>query len=118
MKYIKTYEHKNEIWVIPLKMPDFIISLKKIGFTPDKIDHWVKLYNKDVFREYSKYSDRETITIRHEIGTTNGYTWHWYPSTEGDDWNKFMGKLEITPDEIQEYYDKIEMEKAIKKYNI
>ena len=52
MKHIKTFEDINwnrmhnvkpQRWVISLKMPDFIISLKKIGVTD--IERWINLYN-------------------------------------------------------------------------
>lgn len=114
----KIFEEKQyKIWVVPLKMPDFLISLKRIGFSEKKIKDWMRLYDRKVFTDYEQYPNRETITIRKESGH-DGYTWYWYPSTEGDEYTEFMGKLEITPKELQDYYDKIEMEKDIKKFNL
>jgi hypothetical protein len=111
----KIFEKKCKIWVVPLKMPDFIISLKKIGIDDKNINDWMRLYKNNVFTEYGKYPDRETITIKKE---GNGFTWYWYPSTEGNEYTDFMGKLEYTPEEIQDYYYQIELEKAVKKYNL
>jgi hypothetical protein len=111
----KLFESKYQIWVIPLKMPDFIISLKKIGMNDKMINDWMRLYKNDVFTDHGKYPDRKTITIRKE---GNVYTWYWYPSTDGDEYTKFMGKLEYTPEEIQDYYYQIELEKDVNRYNI
>jgi len=118
MKYIKLFERfgrKSQIWVVPLKIPDFIISLKKIGMDDKKINDWMRLHKNDVFTDHRKYPDRKTITIKKEGG---GYTWYWYPSTEGDEYTDFMGKLEYTPEEIQDYYDEIELEKDANRYNV
>lgn len=117
MKYIKLFERfkKCQIWVVPLKMPDFIISLKKIGMDNEQIKNWMNFHKRDVFTDYRKYPDRETITIRKE---ENRFTWYWYPSTEGDEYTDFMGKLECTTEEIQDYYYQIELENDAKKYNL
>jgi len=116
---------KTQEWVIPLKMPDFIIALRKIGVSD--IDRWVNLYRNKVFTDYGKYPDRETITIskeRYKSSDDNkvkdGFTWSWCPVTKDDEneyWT-FMGKIEFTQEEIKEYNDEIERLKNIEKYNI
>jgi hypothetical protein len=107
--------NKAKIWLVPLKMPDFVISLKKIGMPDQDIKHWLSLYKNQVFTDHGKYPDRETITIKKEGG---GFTWYWYPSTGGDEYTDFMGKLEYTPKEIQEYEDEIRFKQDTKKYNL
>lgn len=108
---------KCQIWVIPLKMPDFIISLKKIGMNKNEIDNWIRLHKNKVFTEKDEYPSIATITIKKQNG---GFTWFWYPSTkeDEDEYTEFMGKLEIEPKEIQNYYDEIEFQKNIKQYNL
>jgi hypothetical protein len=118
------YNVKPQKWVIPLKMPDFIISLKKIGVTD--IDRWVQLHRNKVFTDHGEYPDRETITMRKERFKSDnnkekdGFTWDWCPVTKDDEneyWT-FMGKIECTPEEIKDYYDNIEISKNIDKYNL
>lgn len=117
MKHLKIYEnYEVQVWVVPLKMPDFIICLNKIGVKD--IDRWVQLHRYNVFTDGKKYPTRKTITMRKDIGRGNGFTWHEYPTSKSSDYTQFMGKLECTPEEIQEYYDNIEMEKRSKKYNL
>jgi len=120
----RMYNVKGQKWVISLKMPDFIISLKKIRM--NDIDRWSNLYRNKVFTEYGKYPNRETITISKERYKSNynnekdGFTWGWCPVTkddENDRWT-FMGKIECTPEEIKDYYDNIEINKNIDKYNL
>lgn len=108
-------EKKSQIWVIPLKLPDFIISLEKIGMVEKDISRWMHLHKIEVFTDNGRYPDRETITMSKENGN---YTWYWYPSTKGDEYTKFMGRLKITSEEIQNYYDKIEFQKDVEKYNV
>jgi len=133
MKHLKYFENSNwnkmynvkpQKWVISLKMPYFIISLKKIGVTD--ITRWMNLYNNKVFTDYNKYPDRETITmckekyISDDNKTKYSFTWSWCPVTKKDEhgYFKFMGKLECTPEEIKQYNDEIEMERQSIKYNI
>lgn len=117
LRRFKIFESKRINWVVPLKMPDFIICLKKIGMNDKDINRWVRLYKNDVFTEDGRYPDRETITIDKDL-EYNSYTWFWYPITKSDEYHDFRGKLECTPEEIQEYYDEIEMRNNIKKYNL
>lgn len=111
-------EKRNKIWIVPLKMPDFIIGLKKIGIPEKDINDWMNLYNKGVFTNYGKYPDRKSITIDKDNRVKDSYTWYWYPSTEGNEYIEFGGKLEITPKEIQNYYYEIEFKQNINKYNL
>jgi hypothetical protein len=120
----KMYDVKPQKWVISLKMPDFIISLKKIGVTD--IERWTNLYRNKVFTDYGKYPDREVITMNKEKyksddnRTKYSFTWSYYPVTKDDEneYFKFMGKLECTPEEIKQYNDEMEMERQSNKYNI
>ena len=135
MKHIKTFEDMNwnkmnnvktQRWVISLKMPDFIISLRKIGLTDTDIERWVNLYNNKVFTDRDKYPDRETITmckekyISDDNKTKYSFTWSWYPVTKEDEkgYFTFMGKIECTPEEIQAYNDEIEAKENTIKYNL
>jgi hypothetical protein len=118
----KMYNVKPQKWVISLNMPDFIISLKKIGVTD--INKWINLYHNKVFTDYGEYPDRETITIRKERYKSDdnieedSFTWYWYPASKSDEYTDFMGKIECTPEEIKNYYDEIEINKNINKYNL
>lgn len=39
----KIFESEKRLnWVIPLKIPDFIICLRKIGMTEKQINDWIK----------------------------------------------------------------------------
>ena len=132
MKYLKTFEdtledkaygkkmdqQRDQVWVVPLKMPDFLLSLHKIGMNDKNIGHWMHLHKIGVFTDYNKFPDKKTITIQKHNEYKDSYTWYRYPSTESDEYKIFMGKLESTPKEIQDYYDDIELKKDVKKYNL
>jgi hypothetical protein len=111
----KIYENIRHAWVVPLKMPDFLMSLKKIGMDDKEIDNWMRLHKNGVFIEYGSYPYRETITIDKE---NDGYTWFWCPITDSDENRIFMGRIEFTKKDIQDYYDEIEFQKGINKFNI
>jgi len=112
----KLFEEKEcQIWVVPLEIPCFYISLKKIGMSSSEIAGWLRLHKIGVFTDYGKYPDKETITIKKR---KNGFTWYGHPSTEGNEYTDFMGRLECTTEEIQNYYDEIEFQKNVKKYNL
>jgi hypothetical protein len=109
----KIFEKKErQIWNVPLKMPDFIISLKKIGMNEKEVDKWMRLHRNKVFNHIT---NKERITIQYHDGH---FTWYSYPSEEGNEYTDFMGKLEYTPEEIQEYYDDIKLKEDQKKYNL
>ena len=109
----KLFEEKEwQIWVIPIKMPCFAICLKKIGLRDNKILDWIHLLNVGVF---TAHGDRKTITIKKAGGS---FTWYGHPSTEGNEYTDFMCRLECTTEEIQNYYDEIEFQKNVNKYNL
>lgn len=119
MKYIKKFENNvsYQHWIISLKMPDFLLSLKKIGFLEKDIIYWLNLFKNDTFTEGRKYPDRKTITIS-KNKNIGGFTWYWYPKRESDHLSEFMGEIVITPEEIQEYFNDIEIKKNVQKYNL
>ena len=117
---IKKYERyiygkKDKVWVVPLKMPDFIISLQKIGMNDKEIDRWTHLHNVDVFTNND--NNPETITIKKDCDH-GGFTWYPYPTSKSNSYMDFMGKLKITPEEIENYYNNIKIKEDSKKYNI
>jgi len=129
MKYLKTFEdtledvkkmvqQRDQVWIVSLKMPDFLLSLHKIGMNDKNIRDWMHLHKIGVFTDYNNFPDRKTITIKKHNEYEDSYTWYWYPSTESDEYKIFMGKLESTPKEIQDYYNDIELKKDAKKYNL
>jgi len=99
---------KKLLWNMPVKMPDFYISLKKIGMPEIIIKDWIRLRKNKVFTARDNFTDLETITIVKHPEYENSYTWYPYPTSESYDNNIFMGKLVCTPEEIQDYYDEIE----------
>jgi len=122
INWYKMYNVKTQKWVIPLKMPDFIISLKKIGVTD--IERWTNLYHNKVFTDYGKYPNRKTITMCKEkyisdnVEEKDSFTWNWVPISHGNEYFTFMGKIECTPEEIKEYNDEIEAKENSIKYNL
>lgn len=83
-----------------------------------EIIDWVRLSKNCVFNDKNNNSDSGTITMRKPIKAGSGFTWFVYPVTESNDFLIFMGELECTPEEIQEYYDEIESIKMSNKFNI
>lgn len=134
MKYLKYFEdvpiwknvdyeleEKPKVWIISLKMPNFLISLEKLEMPDKDIDHWMKNYKNNVFTEYGKFPDRKTITIerRKYIDKKNfSFTWYWYPTSKSSEYFDFMGILKITPTQIKKYYDEIEFKKDVKNFNL
>lgn len=109
---------KKLVWNIPVKMPDFYISLKKIGMPDKQIIDWIRLRKNKVFSTKDTNTNFETISLVKDSEQEDSYTWYWYPTSESNEYNIFMGKLECTPEEIQEYYDDIEFKKNTTKFNI
>jgi len=109
---------KKLVWNIPVKMPDFYISLKKIGMPDKQIIDWIRLRKNKVFSTKDTNTNFETISLVKHPEHEDSYTWYWYPTSESNEYNIFMGKLECTPEEIQEYYDDIEFKKNTTKFNI
>lgn len=124
MKYLKKFERSyvKNVWIVPIKMPDFEIALWKIGMNEKDIMRWIGLNKLDVFTDHGKYPNRETITMskdsEYNVSDSNVFTWYWFPTSESSEYYIFMGKIEITTNDIQEYKNYLEMKKNAKKYNI
>jgi len=124
MKYIKKFEKSNikNVWVIPIKMPDFEISLRKIGMNDIDIVRWLQHNRNNIFTDRGKFPNIKTISINKSVDdNVNDYNvFTWFPAeiTKSSEYYIFMGKIEITSEEIKEYYDKIEIEKNLKKFNL
>jgi hypothetical protein len=124
MKYIQKFERSlvNNVWVVSIKMPDFEVSLWKIGMNDEDIKHWVHLNKVGVFTDYGKYPNVKTITmsknVEYDVWRKNSFTWYPYPTSESSKYTIFMGKIEITPKDIQDYNDYLEIKDDAKKYNI
>lgn len=122
----RVYENvnKKQIFIIPLEMPCFKICLEKLGMSKKEIERWMNNYKNKVlteFTDYGQYPLRKTITISREKYISRidySYTWYWYPGGQNNEYQEFMGKLDCTPEEIEEYLDNIEREENIKKYNL
>ena len=124
MKYIKKFERSyiKHVWVVPIKMPDFEIALWKIGMNDEDIIKWKHLNKVEVFTDHGKYPNNETITmskdVEDDVGDYNVFTWYSYPTSESSEYTIFMGKIEITQKDIQDYDDYLEMKKNASKYNL
>ena len=129
MKYIKEYwdyyEPKGKKWKLPLKMPDFIICLKKIGMDDHTLETWVRLHGLKSFQKIEIGSNKKDPDITHiiiEKSEKDKFTWSpisSYINQEEDNFSfKYMGELIATPEDIKEYYDEIEMKKDADNYNL
>jgi len=116
-KLFEDYD-KKLVWNIPVKMPDFYLSLKKIGMSDRVIKDWLRLRQNKVFSTKDTNTNFETISLVKDSEQEDSYTWYWYPTSESDEYTIYMGKLECTPEEIHKYYDDIEFKKNITKFNI
>lgn len=115
MKYIKTYEiheNKNKYWKVRTDSPYYEISLKNIGMSKDEEDTFLKL------RDNNNFQNRPVIYIEYWFDRPNTrespYVWT-HGSLENETENPtYMGEVEISPEDIEEY----EIITNSKKYNI
>jgi len=104
MKYIKLFENKeNKIYNVPTKTPEFWIAKDKIGagdelsfFDDDPIGYILLHYDDDGDWTWSS------------VYSTDPY------GTRYIDKPEYMGKIEVTQDDIDEW----DMRNAAKKYNL
>ena len=119
MKYIKKFEDLDVtkiFYLVDTKMPNFEISLNKIGMDEEWKKHWLTdVYS---FIEYYKY-DKIILIVSLEkdrFGMLD-YSYEPYSEKEMNYYNKrakYMGEVEITSEDIKQY----EVEKSAEKYNI
>ena len=105
MKLEELWNEKNEIyWKIQTTLPNMEIALNKIGMDKEDIEDWL---NKTL---RNRYVNHQYIFLFKDIYSN---AWQWseldYNSTA-----KYMGEIEITPEEIDEY----NMKQSAKKYNL
>lgn len=114
MKHLKYFENnkKSEIWMVPTKKPDFNIAINKIdaGKAFDWLggnneDKYVLLHYDDHFPGGKKCRDNWTFS---SIDSAN------YDGIKYISYPEFMGNVEITKDDIEDYYT----EKEAEKYNL
>jgi hypothetical protein len=119
MKYIKKFENLNDtqiFYLIETKMPNFEIALNKIKMS----EKWKKhcLTNVYSFIEYYGYDKILLIvSIGKDIYDTLNYSYMPYSEKNMSYYNKlckYMGEVEITPEDIEKY----ELEKKSEKYNL
>ena len=84
----------------------------------NQITVWIRLRKNGVFSTKDPSTNLETISLVKNPENEDYYTWYSYPTSESYENNIFMGKLVCTPEEIQDYYDDIELKKDISKFNI
>jgi hypothetical protein len=115
MRYLKTYEEKEyQFWKIPLKLPDFLICLKKAGMPDERYEHFKHLHKNNVFfkkRWYDSEYDKSVthiILVRHPDGA---FTWD-------DAYESNVPKMKITQEDIQDWKDMEAAKLAAKKYNL
>jgi hypothetical protein len=143
MKHIKKYKiedfvkgwepyekPKGKKWKIPIKLPDFYICLKKAGMPDEQFKQWKNLHRSGLFsrNEKSRMPDPSIEYIILETSVPrenypNGYfTWSvldkWYNQEEDNASFKYMGELKASDEEIKDWIDMEEAEKAAIKYNL
>lgn len=116
------HDERGEMWLVSLHQPEFYISLKKLGMSDEKFEIWKNLYNKKVFQKDINYNPN--IGVAHivvEKSKKGTFTWsvanEWF-NKESNASFKYMGLIVVSPEEIQEYYDEIEMRDNANKYNL
>lgn len=111
MKHIKYYDHytelsnKNKFWVVDTTMPNFEISLDKIGVPEDKKISMMKSYDQ------IKKNKKVYIGIEYYSTAANGL-WTWDEDAYG--FAQYMGSIIITKDD----FEKWEFDNTQIKYNL
>ena len=115
----KIFENKKiQFLKVPIKAPDFFIALKKSGMNDNRIEHFKHLHNNKLFYK-NDYRDNldyniEYVILRKESEYDDIITWMPYRD------NKYLitGEITVSPEEVQKYYNDIETEKDMNKYNL
>ena len=100
MKHINSYENNvsdksNYYWKTTLKIPNFIISLRKIGVPEDKIKEYDQLFIDEDF---------EIFILNLYNKKTNKCYWTYTKNSGFFDLSyKYMGEIEINEYEIDSY---------------
>jgi len=113
MKYLKYFENKKkEIWMVPTKKPYLDIATKKVGadkaafnWIGEKGEEYILLHYGDYFSGGKGRCDNWTFS---SVNCKD------FDSKKYTDYPEFMGKVEITQDDIDKYYT----EKESEKYNL
>lgn len=102
-KFNEIQSNKSESWLVSLKRPNLEISLEKIGMDKSIIKQKAKS-----FREKGRMSNRKKLYVRNYHGVWD-VTFIRY-----DDMYKYLGEVDVTPEEIEQYY----LKKDSEKYNL
>lgn len=115
-------ESKGKMWKVPLKMPDFLVILKKLGMDEEQLKKWKHMHSLKTF--IKDWNNKIHDSIKYVIvqkSEKDYFTWsmcdRWFRNEDNASY-KYMGELEATPEEIQEYWDEIDMKNQANKYNI
>ena len=105
------FPHKYVYWKLNTERPRFLVQMWKIGMSDFMIQQFDRVFDKNSKKDIYIFYRGEDLSNDKEY-----LNWHWRENGSHADFlnYKFLGSVNLTPKDIEEY----EFDQEAKKYNL